>query len=161
TQRAEASIIDGDSRGQFGTRITMAVDNADSVRLLHPQASTEIVEAVVQFPVGRALFWQHRQERIMQCDFTEYEEYGRRLGLSPAADTGEEIIQCLSTTPPQSRFPLRVRTWKRSCGRCWISSATIHRQRGCIALKVGRNRALRQRRTWQPDAIQRHRLASE
>jgi hypothetical protein len=93
TQRAEASIIDGDSRGQFGTRITMAVDNADSVRLLHPQASPEIVEAVVQFPVGRALFWQHRQERIMQCDFTEYEEYGRRLGLSPVADTEEEIIQ--------------------------------------------------------------------
>lgn len=93
TQRAEASIIDGDSRGQFGTRITLAVDNGDSVRLLHPQASPETVEAVIRFPVGRALFWQHRQERIVQCDFTEYGEYRRRLGLSPVAETEEEINQ--------------------------------------------------------------------
>lgn len=93
TQRMDASIVDGDSRGQFGTRITLSVDNGDAVRMLHPQASPETVEAVVRFPVGRCLFWQHRREQIMQADFTPYEEYRRRLGLSPVNNTEEEIIK--------------------------------------------------------------------
>lgn len=90
TQRAEASIIDGDTRGQFGTRITMGVDNGDSVRLLHPQASPETVDAVIRFPVGRCLFWQHRIEKFVQADFTPYDEYRRRLGLAPTIEEENE-----------------------------------------------------------------------
>lgn len=82
TQRMDATIVDGDSRGQFGTRITMAVDNGDAVRMLHPQASPESVDSVVRFPVGRCLFWQHRTEKFMQADFTPYSEYRSRLGLT-------------------------------------------------------------------------------
>lgn len=86
TQRMDASIVDGDSRGQFGTRITMGVDNGDAVRMLHPQASPETVEKVVNFPVGRCLLWQHRVEKFMQADFTPYAEYRERLGLPPAPE---------------------------------------------------------------------------
>ena len=92
TQRMDASTVDGDSRGQFGTRITMGVDNADAVRMLHPLAGPEIVEAVTKFPAGRCLFWQHRVEKFVQADFTPYQEYRRRLGLSPVAETEEENI---------------------------------------------------------------------
>jgi hypothetical protein len=84
TQRMDASIVDGDSRGQFGTRITMGVDNGDAVRMLHPQADPETVEKVVAFPIGRCLLWQHRVEKFMQADFTPYDQYRERLGLSPA-----------------------------------------------------------------------------
>lgn len=87
TQRMDASIVDGDSRAQFGTRITMGVDNADAVRMLHPQATPEAVEKVTAFPPGRCLFWRHRVEKFMQADFTEYAEYRARLGLSPAPES--------------------------------------------------------------------------
>lgn len=86
TQRMDASIVDGDSRGQFGTRITMGVDNGDAVRMLHPQADPQTVEKVVNFPVGRCLMWQHRVEKFMQADFTPYAEYRERLGLPPAPE---------------------------------------------------------------------------
>src|SRR5699024_2155876 len=39
TQRMDASIVDGATRAQLGTRITMGVDNGDAVRMLHPEAS--------------------------------------------------------------------------------------------------------------------------
>lgn len=90
TQRMDASTVDGDSRGQFGTRITMGVDNADAVRMLHPLAGPEIVEAVTKFPVGRCLFWQHRIEKFMQADFTPYDEYRRRLGLASTIEEENE-----------------------------------------------------------------------
>lgn len=86
TQRMDASIVDGDSRGQFGVRITMAVDNGDAVRMLHPQATPETVQRVVAFPPGRCLFWQHRRESFMQADFTDYSSYRSRLGLPPAIE---------------------------------------------------------------------------
>lgn len=95
TQRMDASIVDGDSRGQFGTRITMAVDNADAVRMLHPQATPEQVEKVTQFPVGRCLFWRHRKESFMQADFTPYEEYRARLGLQPAPELPMAVDETL------------------------------------------------------------------
>lgn len=86
TQRMDASTVDGDSRGQFGTRITMAVDNGDAVRMLHPQVDPETIERVVGFPVGRCLFWRNRTQKFMQADFMPYEEYRTRLGLKSTLD---------------------------------------------------------------------------
>lgn len=78
-QRMDASIVDGATRGQFGTRVTFAVDNADGVRMLHPQATPELIEQVTTFPPGRAIFWRHRATAMLQADYTEYAEYRRRL----------------------------------------------------------------------------------
>lgn len=82
-QRADASIIDGNTRGQFATRITMGVDNADAVRMLHPNASPETVEEITgeDCPPGRCIFWSHRKQRMMQADYTPYADYLQRLGV--------------------------------------------------------------------------------
>lgn len=86
TQRMDAGIVDGAVRAQFGTRITMGVDNGDAVRMLHPEVTPEVVEKVVHFPVGRALYWRHRRQAYMQADFTDYRVYRERLGLPPAPE---------------------------------------------------------------------------
>lgn len=74
-QRMDTNIIDGSLRGQFGTRITMAVDNSEAVRMLHPMTPPETVAQVIEFPPGRCLWWQHRKEQVMQADLTEYQSY--------------------------------------------------------------------------------------
>lgn len=93
-QRASSAIIDTDNRGQFGTRITMGVDNGDAVRMLHPQATPELIDAVTgeDFPVGRCLFWKHRKQRIMQADFTPYEDYLDSLNL-PMSPEPQELTR--------------------------------------------------------------------
>lgn len=83
-QRADAEIVDGATRGQFGSRITMAVDNADAVRMLHPTLTAEEAEPVTRFPAGRCLFWQDKTTNTMQGDLCSYSEYRARLGLAPA-----------------------------------------------------------------------------
>ena len=91
-QRADASLIDGATRGQFGTRITMGVDNADAVKMLHPAVDEDIVKKVTgeDFPPGRCIFWNHRVMRFMQADFTPYGDYLDRLGL-PMRSEPEEL----------------------------------------------------------------------
>lgn len=89
TQRMDASTVDGDSRGQFGTRLTFGVDNGDAVQMLHPSASPETIRAVIdEFEVGEALIWRHRREKRMKADLTEYDAYRARLGLA-AENCGE------------------------------------------------------------------------
>lgn len=85
-QRMDAKVVDGDVRGQFGTRVTFAVDNSDAIKMLHPALGPEWTEAVGKFPPGRALFWRHREQQVMQADLTEYQEYRRRLGAPTTAD---------------------------------------------------------------------------
>lgn len=83
-QRADAEVVGGYARAQFGTRITMGVDNADAVRMLHPKTDERLVERVTgeDFPPGQCIFWQHRKQCIMQADLTEYAEYLARLGVA-------------------------------------------------------------------------------
>lgn len=45
SQRADADIIGGFERGQAPWRISFSVDSKDAVRMLHPSASDELVEA--------------------------------------------------------------------------------------------------------------------
>lgn len=54
-QRAEASVIGGLERAQCDLRVTFRVDNADSVKLLHPGASPDVVERHSTAPNGVAL----------------------------------------------------------------------------------------------------------
>jgi DNA segregation ATPase FtsK/SpoIIIE-like protein len=55
-QRAEASIMSGAVRANAGTRMTLKVDNTDSVRMLHPSATSDEAEPVGRFAPGVALF---------------------------------------------------------------------------------------------------------
>lgn len=78
-QRADAEIVDGATRAQFGTRVTLAVDNGDAVRMLHPGAEPETVDSVRGFSPGRCLFWQHRRESVAQMDYLTYAGYRNRI----------------------------------------------------------------------------------
>lgn len=76
-QRADADTVGGYARGQFGTRITFAVEDAQSVGMLHPSLDADRVQDVVSFPPGRAVTWVHRVQRIGQFDLTDYATYRR------------------------------------------------------------------------------------
>jgi hypothetical protein len=54
-QRAEASVIGGLERAQCDLRVTFRVDNADSVKLLHPAVGPDVVERHSTAPNGVAL----------------------------------------------------------------------------------------------------------
>ena len=74
-QRADASIVGGYARGQFGTRLSFSVDNREAVQMLHPTAEPDVVNEVRSFPPGRALVWHHRREQTAQFDLTDYGVY--------------------------------------------------------------------------------------
>lgn len=74
TQRADTQSIDGAIRAQFATRLTFNVDNADAVRMLHPNATDE-VEDVAVFPPGRALMRYDLNTETIQVDLLSYEGY--------------------------------------------------------------------------------------
>jgi S-DNA-T family DNA segregation ATPase FtsK/SpoIIIE len=77
TQRAEASIVGGDVRSNFAKRITMRVDNPDSVRLLHPNATAEDCAEITRFDPGYGVIQQTGKPdltrfRLDYCDNNTY-----------------------------------------------------------------------------------------
>lgn len=76
-QRAEASILSGATRSNFGVRMTLRVDNADSVRLLHPTATPEECEEAEQFAPGVAFFEGpgHHRSLIRNAYVPSYRDY--------------------------------------------------------------------------------------
>lgn len=80
-QRADAEVVGGSDRSQFGTAITMHVDKPEAVRMLHARATDEDMARVLTFPPGRCLFDQGKQLKYMQGDFCDYQDYQDRLGL--------------------------------------------------------------------------------
>ena len=75
-QRMDATIVGGAERSNLSTRFTLRVDNADAVRMLHPNASPEHVEKVARFTPGTGLVELPGQPiQIFTSDFTTYKEY--------------------------------------------------------------------------------------
>ena len=81
-QRAEANIVSGDNRSNVGGRLTHRVDNADSVKMLHPRVTPDLVDWVTGYssPLirpGLGLLQVPGYEGIRQVrvDFTTYEHY--------------------------------------------------------------------------------------
>lgn len=86
-QRMSAKAIETDDRSNFGLAMTLAVDGADSVGMLHADAA-EWVPLVVEFPPGRALVDRPGHRRMqMQVDLTTYTEYRARV-VGPCASAG-------------------------------------------------------------------------
>jgi DNA segregation ATPase FtsK/SpoIIIE-like protein len=81
SQRATAEVLGGTERSNFATRITLAVDNPDAVRMLHPYASPEVIEAAHEFPPGVGLIESpgHRLTRV-RFDRLPYSQYRLALG---------------------------------------------------------------------------------
>lgn len=94
-QRAETSVVDGSARGQFGMRITFAVEDADSVAMLHPAYPRDRLGDVLAFPPGRALVWHHRRENTAQFNYCDYQTYRRIVmngGEPPMYESEDEPI---------------------------------------------------------------------
>lgn len=78
-QRFEASIISGATRSNFAARLTMRVDNGDSVRMLHPAATPEECEAATRLAPGVGIYEAPgRPRRLIRSDFVpDYGDYLR------------------------------------------------------------------------------------
>lgn len=77
-QRFDASLLGGDLRAQFATRVTLRVDNQDAVRLLHSDADE--IRDFAQFLPGEALV-QLPGEALRRCrtDCISYASYCTHL----------------------------------------------------------------------------------
>lgn len=81
-QRMDASIIGGSERSNIGTRISLRVDNADAVRMLHETGSGEdIVQRVRAFQPGQALIEvAGEQPRYFRSLLTDYGPWAEFVG---------------------------------------------------------------------------------
>ncbi|MGE3795805.1 MAG: hypothetical protein AB7I38_18025 [Dehalococcoidia bacterium] len=74
--RATATDLDGTVRAQATVRISFSQDSPDSVRLLHPEATTAAAESVVGAPPGVVLVSIPGQRtRRLRTPHTTYREY--------------------------------------------------------------------------------------
>ncbi len=75
-QRMDASIVGGAERSNLGTRITMRVDNADAVKMLHPNISPDVVSQVARFMPGVGIIERPGDEiMIFKADLMSYTRY--------------------------------------------------------------------------------------
>ena len=78
TQRFDASILGGAARSNIRTRVTLRVDNADAIRMLHDSVPDDLRAAIPGFPPGRGVVEGASDSfelREMRAPFTRYEEY--------------------------------------------------------------------------------------
>lgn len=84
-QRADASVVGGAERSNYGYRITLRVDNGDAVRMLHPNASPEIIEQLEIASPGHGVIAIPGQPLTpFVADFCDYETYRWAVQNSPA-----------------------------------------------------------------------------
>jgi len=75
-QRMSASVVGGDERSNIGTRISLRVDNADALRMLHGDVDDDLVQQVRLFEPGVGLVERPGQSRMkFRADYTTYQDY--------------------------------------------------------------------------------------
>lgn len=89
-QRFDASIIGGAERSNLAVRITHRVDNADAVRMLHPDCDAELVAKIRSFPPGHGYIEQPGKPPVVfRSDSASYEEYARRVVEASSRGDGQ------------------------------------------------------------------------
>lgn len=84
-QRMSANAVNTDDRSNFGTRITLRVDNGDAVRMLHDGIDAESAAEVRSWAPGYAYIETPGDAlRIMKADTIDYGEYVARVNPSGA-----------------------------------------------------------------------------
>ena len=81
TQRADAEIIGGNERSNYASRITLAMDNPDGVKMLHPYATPDEVEAAHRFPPGTG-FVESPDFRLTRVTFDRFNYCQYRAALA-------------------------------------------------------------------------------
>ena len=80
TQRADAAIVGGAERSNFGTRISFRLDNGDAVRMLHPQATDDIIRRILKSVQGVGYIDTPRLDAtFFRSDYVEYRDYTRSI----------------------------------------------------------------------------------
>lgn len=100
-QRAEADIVGGAARSNFAVKMTLRLDEPESVRMLHPSVTPDEMDAVGNFQPGQALFERPGEVReIIRNDFVgDYRTYSsvvRSADLAYLADLGTDKRQRLT-----------------------------------------------------------------
>lgn len=98
-QRATAETMDGDTRSNCSTRITMRVDNSTAVGLLHEECPPELLAQVRRFAPGVGLVERPAEDILrFRTDLVDYQWYLRTVrnyyqsspGPSPVSPHGVE-----------------------------------------------------------------------
>lgn len=91
-QRADASIVGGSERSNVGSRISLRVDNSDAVRMLHADASPEMVERIRSFKPGYAYVERAGlPPEVVRFDMADYAAYRAHvLEMQRRIDSGRE-----------------------------------------------------------------------
>lgn len=80
-QRAEASIVGGNARANFAVKMSLRLDEPESLRMLHPTATPEDCAQAENFPPGVGYFEQPgRRREIIRTDLVgEYAVYANAV----------------------------------------------------------------------------------
>lgn len=80
-QRAEASIVGGNARSNFAVKMSLRLDEPESLRMLHPTATPEDCAQVENFPPGVGYFEQPgRRREIIRTDLVgDYSVYAQAV----------------------------------------------------------------------------------
>jgi S-DNA-T family DNA segregation ATPase FtsK/SpoIIIE len=77
-QRMDAATVGGAERSNLGARFTLRVDNADAVKMLHPNASLEQIATVSGFDPGTGLVEMPGIPlQRFKADYLDYGNYSR------------------------------------------------------------------------------------
>ena len=82
-QRADASIIGGSERSNFGIRVTMRVDNPDAVEMLHPSIDSDLTQRIAMFSAGTGVLDRPGERlALFRSNNTSYADYVNRVRTS-------------------------------------------------------------------------------
>lgn len=74
-QRLSAAVMDTDSRSQFGTRMSLRLDNSDAVKMLHESVDPQLLTAWPRFAPGVGVCDLTGDRCMFKADFIDYEGY--------------------------------------------------------------------------------------
>lgn len=78
-QRMSSQAVDTDSRSQFGCRISMRLDNADAVKMLHDSVEPDLLAQFSKFPPGVGLYELPGVRERFRADVIDYAGYVDRV----------------------------------------------------------------------------------
>lgn len=101
-QRMSAKAVDTDDRSNYGHRLTLRVDNADAVTMLHDGVDRAMVEQVRQFPPGMGLVEAPGRPLVRwRSDFTTYAQYLARVQAGITATDTPAAFRAIPAPEPE------------------------------------------------------------
>lgn len=84
-QRMSSQAVDTDSRSQFGCRISMRLDNADAVKMLHDSVEPDLLAQFPTFRPGMGLYELPGVRERFKADVMDYAGYKARVAAAGAS----------------------------------------------------------------------------